>query len=502
MAEALTIGIDVGGTNTDAVAVTAGGEVHARTKIPTTLDPADGIAAALAAVAPAGAILRIALGTTHATNAIVQRRGLRRVAVLRLGSPGTLAVPPFAGWPSDLRESVAGPILIARGGVEVDGRTVPLDLDEIRRFGASLGDAAGAISVTGTFSPLDDAQEREAAALLSAETDLPVTRGHEIGGLGLLERENAAIINAALGDVMTAVVDGLLTASARLGDDVPAYLTQNDGTLMTPAFARRLPVLTIGSGPSNSLRGAAVLTGRADCLVVDVGGTTTDVGALRQGFPRESAVGVSVGGARTNFRMPDLVSVAVGGGTIVDDGRLTPVSVGADLGTQARVFGGETVTLTDVAVAAGRTTIGTDPARARRDDAALAEADVAVADAIQRMRTSADPIDVVVIGGGGVLLAPDLPGARATIRPEHADVANAIGAASAPVGGEADLVADVDGARRATAIERCLDAARQRATEAGADPATLETVWVDEIPLAYLDRPMSRIRAKVAGPPA
>jgi hypothetical protein len=245
-----------------------------------------------------------------------------------------------------------------------------------------------------------------------------------------------------------------------------------------------------------------VLTGRTDCLVIDVGGTTSDVGALRQGFPRESAVGVSVGGARTNFRMPDLVSVGVGGGTIVEDGRLTGRSVGADLVTQARVFGGDTTTFTDVAVAAGRSVIGTDPGRAGRDDVALADADAQVAEAVRRMRTSPDPIDVLVIGGGGVLLAEAIPGARTTVRPEHADVANAIGAAAAPIAGEADLVADVGGDARGVAIERCLDEARARATEAGAAPDSLETVWIDEIPLAYLDRPMSRIRAKVAGAPA
>jgi N-methylhydantoinase A/oxoprolinase/acetone carboxylase beta subunit len=398
-------------------------------------------------------------------------------------------------------EAVAGPVLMARGGVEVDGRAVPLDRDEIRRFGEAAHTATGAIALTGIFGPLDDRQEREAARLLAEVTDLPVTLGHEIGGLGLLERENAAIVNAALGDVMAGVIEGLLAAARDLG--APAFLTQNDGTLMTPALGGRLPVLTIGSGPSNSLRGAAALTGRTDCLVVDVGGTTSDVGALRQGFPRESAVGVTVGGARTNFRMPDLVSVGVGGGSIVENGRLTGRSVGADLVTQARVFGGETATLTDVAVAAGRAVIGTHPGRAGRDDAALADADAQVAEAIRRMRTSPDPIDVVVIGGGGCLLPDEIPGARATIRPPRADVANAIGAASAPVAGEADLVADVGGTEaRGAAVERCIEAARARAMEAGADEARLETVWVDEIPLAYLDRPMSRLRAKVAGPPS
>ena len=328
MGEAFRVGIDVGGTNTDAVAIDADGMVRSRSKEPTTEDPNDGILAALDAVAMGHDVDRVALGTTHALNAIVQRRGLRRVAVLRIGSPGTLAIPPCTAWPVDLAAAAVGPILVARGGVEVDGRIHPLDAEEIGRFAASLDADADAIAIVGTFSPLDAAQELEAAAIVASMSDLPCSMGHRIGGLGLLQRENATVLNAALGDVMERVVDGLETAVARLGAHVRPFLTQNDGTLMVPSVARDAPILTIGSGPSNSLRGAAALTGRADLLVADVGGTSTDVGALTRGFPRESAAGVTIGGVRTNFRMPDLVSVAVGGGTTIVDGALTSASVG------------------------------------------------------------------------------------------------------------------------------------------------------------------------------
>ena len=137
MGEALRVGIDVGGTNTDAVAIDADGVVRSRFKEPTTEDPNDGILAALDAVAMGHDVDRVALGTTHALNAIVQRRGLRRVAVLRIGAPGTLAIPPCTAWPVDLAAAAVGPILVARGGVEVDGRIHPLDAEEIatlRRF--------------------------------------------------------------------------------------------------------------------------------------------------------------------------------------------------------------------------------------------------------------------------------------------------------------------------------------------------------------------------------
>ena len=388
MGESVRVGIDVGGTNTDAVAIDDTGVVVARVKEPTTADPTDGIVAALHAVAADRTVDRVALGTTHAVNAIVQRRGLRRVALLRLGAPGTLAVPPCTGWPADLVAAILGRVLVARGGVEVDGRAHPLVPEEIRRFAASLGTDVDAIAITGTFSPLDAAQEIEAAAIVAAETGLPISLGHRIGGLGLLERENANLLNAALGDVIERVIDGLEAAVAALGPNVQAFLTQNDGTLMAPGLARDAPILTIGSGPSNSLRGAAALTGRTDVLVADVGGTSTDVGALARGFPRESAAGVTVGGVRTNFRMPDLVSVPVGGGTTIVEGRLTQASVARRIRQEALVFGGSTATLTDAAVAAGRVPIGDVVRVAGRDDLepALRAADALVADAIDRLR--------------------------------------------------------------------------------------------------------------------
>jgi hypothetical protein len=116
------------------------------------------------------------------------------------------------------------------------------------------------------------------------------------------------------------------------------------------------------------------------------------------------------------------------------------------------------------------------------------------------MRLSSAEVDLALVGGGSVLMPDGFPGVRTVVRPEHADVANAVGAALAPVAGEAELIADVGGDRRTAETERCLDEARERAVAAGADPARLETIWVEETPLAYLDRPLSRIRAKVAGP--
>src|SRR5262249_29950258 len=145
-------------------------------------------------------------------------------------------------------------------------------------------------------------------------------------------------------------------ALAEAGITAPLYLTQNDGTLMAADYARRFPVLTFASGPTNSMRGAAFLSGLQEALVIDIGGTTTDVGALHHGFPREAGVAIEVGGVRTNFRMPDVLSIGLGGGSLVQDGQtltVGPQSVGYRLIEEGLVFGGDTLTATDVAVAAG-----------------------------------------------------------------------------------------------------------------------------------------------------
>ena len=133
------------------------------------------------------------------------------------------------------------------------------------------------------------------------------------------------------------------------------YLSQNDGTLMTMEYARKYPILTIACGPTNSIRGASYLSRLQNAVVIDVGGTTTDLGVIQNGFPRESSVAVTIGGVRTNFRMPDVVSIGLGGGSIVrerPDGTVTvgPDSVGYQITEKALVFGGDVCTATDLSL--------------------------------------------------------------------------------------------------------------------------------------------------------
>ena len=504
-------GIDVGGTNTDAVLMD-GPNLLASAKVPTTPDVTSGIISALEQVLAQGPldalITAVMLGTTHFTNALLEQRGLAPTAVVRLALPATSLLPPLVDWPASLKDAIGGAAHMVHGGHEFDGREIfPLDPSELREFARSL-EASGvrAVAVSGVFSPVDTSHETEAAAIIRQEApDVLVTMSHENGRIGLLERENAATLNACLGEMATRTIQGIHDALAELDLNVPLFLSQNDGTLMDSDFAARFPVLTIASGPTNSMRGAAFLSGETDAIVVDVGGTSTDVGALVRGFPREAGTAISIGGVRTNFRMPDVLSIALGGGSIITQDPLTigPESVGYRLSGEALVFGGSTLTATDIAVAAGRASIG-DPAKVQDLPGGLAQIALdemrqRVETAIDQVKLSATPVPIVLVGGGSILLPDSLEGASRVVRPENSGVANAIGAAIAQVSGQVERVYSLEQTGRTEALAAAQEEAVSRAIAAGADPATVEVVELDEIPLTYLPSNATLIRVKAAG---
>jgi N-methylhydantoinase A/oxoprolinase/acetone carboxylase beta subunit len=384
------------------------------------------------------------------------------------------------------------------------------DAEALERFLAPLGGVVDSVAITSVFASVSAEHELRAADVVRATLgpEIEISLSHEIGTVGLVERENATVLNAALTGVVHEVTEALESALASRDLDALVFFAQNDGTLMAQEQAIRFPVLTIGSGPANSIRGAAYLTGMRDAIVVDVGGTSTDVGVLANGFPRESSAPVEIGGIRTNFRMPDLVSLALGGGSVIHAGNgggvaVGPESVGFELERRALVFGGDTPTLTDAAVAAGRADLGRRDAVAGGDgllSPALAWADATLADAIDRVKLSRAARPLIVVGGGSVLVPEQLPGASEVHRPEHFDVANAIGAAIATVSGQIDRIFDIGHAGREAMLDEARGLAREQAIRAGANPRTVEIVELEELPLSYLNNPAVRVRAKAAGP--
>jgi len=515
------IGIDVGGTNTDAVLLEDTRVVHA-VKTPTTADVTSGVTEALrrlleatartaggaagGSATGAGAIDAVMIGTTHFTNAVVQRRDLTRVGSIRIGLPSGASLEPFIDWPEDLAGLVRGEVVMLEGGHEFDGRPiVPLDSGGMRAAARRIR-AVGlaAVGVTSVFSPLNAACELEAAAILREECpDVAVTMSHQLGRIGLLERENATLLNAALVGLARKTTRAFTDALAASGIAAPLYLTQNDGTVMLASVAEAFPVYGFASGPTNSMRGAAFLSKLTDALVIDVGGTTTDIGSLRHGFPREANNVVEIGGVRTLFRMPDLLSIGLGGGSLVARAPLAvgPRSVGYRLVEEGLVFGGTELTATDIAVAAGlidlgdRRKVAALPAALVRD--AVAQMHATVEEAVDRMKTDAGDEPLIAVGGGCFLVPERITGISEVVHVQHQAVANAVGAAIAQVSGEVDRI--FQDLSRDEAIARARQMAESQAVSAGADPRTLTTVEVEDLPLAYLPGNSLRVRVRVVG---
>jgi N-methylhydantoinase A/oxoprolinase/acetone carboxylase beta subunit len=503
------IGIDVGGTNTDAVIV-VGGRVVRSVKSPTTPDVTSGIVAAIRklgsesdSIADADAVM---VGTTHFVNAVVQRRHLSQVAAVRIGLPATRGVPPFSDWPGELAGLVRGGAWMVEGGHDYDGRRfMPLNPREVIEAAREIR-ARGLryIAVSAMFSPLDPSDETRVADILRDEIPgAEVVCSHSVGGIGLLERENAAILNASLMELAETTVRSFERAKAEIGISAPLYITQNDGTVAEAARAAAFPVFSFASGPTNSMRGAAYLSKLQDALVVDIGGTSSDFGFLRAGFPREANTAVKIGDVRTLFRMPDLISIGLGGGSLVDPDRMTvgPASVGYRLTEEALVFGGSQLTATDIGVAAGLLDIG-DKSRVAHLQANLVRgvlnhAKVAFEDYLDRMKPDAGDVTFIAVGGGAFLVPDRVEGASRVVRVEHGDCANAVGAAIAQVSGEVDQV--FQNISRAEAIATARQLANARAVEAGAGFDTLNLVEADDVPIAYLPGNAIRVRVKVVG---
>lgn len=510
------LGIDVGGTNTDAVLIDENLNVVAAIKNPTSGDIYEGIMGAVDTVLEESGVDRTQitqamLGTTQCTNAIVERKGLAPIAILRIGAPASVGIPPMVDWADDIA-SVAVDYAIIGGGFEFDGkRLAEFDEEACRSFFEGVKGKVGAVAISSVFAGVRNDDELRAAEIAREVLgdDVHVSISSEIGSMGLVERENATILNAALHKVAERFTEGFAKSLEERGiTNAEVYLSQNDGTLMTIEHARQYPILTIACGPTNSIRGASYLSRMDDAIVIDVGGTTTDLGVLSSGFPRESGVAVTIGGVRTNFRMPDVISIGLGGGSIVrqhEDGTVTvgPDSVGYEITKRALVFGGDTMTATDIAVRLGMAEVG-DASKVADIDEELATKALAamremVEEGIDMMKVSNEDIDAILVGGGCIILPTDLAGTAKCVKPEHSGCANAIGSAISKVSGTYEALVDYDVTPREEALAHARAAAIEEAVKAGAVRETVEIIDSEDVPLQYYPGHTNRVKVKAAG---
>lgn len=508
------VGIDVGGTNTDAAILDENLNVVHSVKVHTSNDVESGIYEALEKVMKESNIspkdIKYAmLGTTHCTNAIVERKRLNNVAMIRIGKPATTAIPPFIDWPEELREKIEMQSTIVTGGYEFDGRLIDnLSKEEVVDFCKSIKGKAQSIAISGVFAPVNKSQEETVAKWVKEELgDLPISLSSEIGNIGLLERENAAILNSALSEVGKTVSLGFKNALEQLNIDCEIYFSQNDGTLMNLEYTMKYPIFTIGCGITNSIRGASFLSKIKDAVILDMGGTTTDVGVLQNGFPRESAISVTIGGVHTNFRMPDMVSIGLAGGTIIEGNskefKIGPESVGYQITEKAIIFGGDTLTLSDIATKKNQAFKEFYEKVSSLDDSfcdkVYKEVVNRLEDVIDQVKTSKDDVVVVLTGGGSIVCPKELNGVSSIVRPEHYKSANAVGAALGQISGEIEKVYSLDKIQREEAINKTIIEAKDKAIMAGASKEGLEVLYIEDVPLAYLPGNALLIKVKVIG---
>ncbi|WP_445480238.1 hydantoinase/oxoprolinase N-terminal domain-containing protein [Lysinibacillus irui] len=510
------IGIDVGGTNTDAILLDHNSQLIYSVKSPTSLDIKTGIEKSLQQLLQGAnidktKITHAMLGTTQCTNAIVERKKLAKVGVIRLGYPATASVLPYTAWPTDMIDKLSGNYAIAHGGYEYDGQLLSaLDQEEIQKLLEEWQDEVESIAIVGVFSSIKNDQELQVRQWIQEAygEDFPISCSSLIGSVGLIERENATILNAALCKVIETTTQGFIQALQAEGIfNVDVYLCQNDGTLMSIDYAKQFPILTIACGPTNSIRGASYLSQIQNTMVLDVGGTTSDIGVLQDGFPRESSVAVEVGDIRTNFRMPDIISVGLGGGSIVrvKDDKITvgPDSVGYKISEEALVFGGSTLTTTDIAVRLGLADVGNRNLVAHIDEAfaqaVQEEISLLLEQAIDKMKTSSEDVSLVLVGGGSIIVPDSIRGVSKIVKNENGGVANAIGASIAQISGQYEQIYIYSKEPREESLKDAQNKAVKQAVLAGALADTIELVEVEETPLAYHPENATRLKVKVVG---
>ncbi|KAJ9632861.1 hypothetical protein H2204_007591 [Knufia peltigerae] len=534
LGRSLRIGVDVGGTNTDAVLLDTSATaapnrgVLAFCKTATTgPNVSDGIETALRNVleqtnADKSQIACVTIGTTHFINAVVEQdpRRLSRVAVIRLSKSFTKDIPPFSDFPPALGRIMNGYHGFVDGGLQIDGsQEAPIvesqvhkECERIRALGIR------SIVISGVFSPLDQRFRQEQVVrdmILKCLPGVDVVCSSEISTLGLLERENASILNASILRFARRTIRAFRASIRRLGLDCALFLTQNDGTVISASAAAEVPIRTFSSGATNSIRGAAYLgshqlkgeSNKASIIVLDIGGTTSDVGVLLpSGFPRQASAYVTIAGIKVNFSMPHVESIGLGGGSIIkcdDSGKVTvgPESVGHQLTSMARVFGGDTLTATDVAVACGAK-IGDSLLATEISHSIITESRAIMKVKLERvidlMKTSPDPLAVMVVGGGSIIMPDRLEGVSQLVSPPYSSVANAVGAAVAKVGGHVDMIQDMS----TKSVNELKESARleavKRAVDAGADVNTVTLAEMEVIPVQYTANQV-RIIAKVVG---
>ncbi len=504
------LGIDVGGTNTDFVLLDRQNKIVSMRKQLTTKSIDDGIIKGILTLGVnPQQITQIYVGTTHALNALLEAKGLLPTGLIRIAGHNP-KVSPGAGIPPRLKKAFfVGGVTIS-GGFECDGREIsPFQEDELLRAVDSLVlKGAQGIALVSAFGCIYPAHEQKALEIIRQHylDRIQVSMSSNFGSLGYIERENAAVLNSALFSVINC---GFSRIQERLKEITSAelFLVQNDGSQVAFEEAKKMPILTLSCGPTNSGKGGSILAGEDTCIVVDVGGTSTDVIRVEKGFVKRSSGNVVIADLSLQFSAPDVVSLAIGGGSIVDGDQVGPSSVASSLMTKARCFGGDVETLTDLGILLGHLQIeGADSSKIgmskENGEALLDKAARRIADAITLVRGERQDLPCVIVGGGAPIIYSSLKkivNHLCTLDVSQSfGIANALGAIHSEVGGISDGIVSFD--ERERLLPELIDLAKERAIAKGADRNFVRVGDIAITPFAYSKERLARISIAVSGP--
>lgn len=320
----LALGIDTGGTLTDGVLFDLDRrEIIAKSKVCTTrhdlilaIDSCLNNIMGQTVHFDPDRIKMVSLSTTLATNSIVEGRGAE-VGLIMIG------FDPTAPLPTSHVSSV-------RGGCNLKGEfREEVDLAAAKKAVASMKEYVDAFAISGYLSVRNPEQELAVAAMVRQLTDRPVVCAHHLSSeLGFHERTVTAVLNARLIPLITDLISAVKKSMQRRGIHAPLMVVKGDGSLVNEQKAMEFPVETILSGPAASVIGAITLTGVKDALVMDMGGTTTDLAVLRNGCPEINSSGAQVGGWLTRVRAADIKTAGLGGDSLICVDKKRKLSVG------------------------------------------------------------------------------------------------------------------------------------------------------------------------------